>query len=90
MAQKNESGYKVPQSAATFAEALNLLQEFREKLWEAYNRGYGEWDGFYTPEGKQASQREIEQKVLDGVLEPVQEFFKERLAEEAIIGSPRS
>ena len=84
---KTGKGYLIPQKAGAYAAGLQLLQEYREKLYDAYNTAFGEWDGFYTKEGT-PSGREVEQIVLDRILEPVESYFKQRLAEEVVIGSP--
>lgn len=85
---KTESGYLVPQKAGAYAEGLRLLQEYREKLTEAYDAAFGEWDGFYHKQGEAPSEREAEERVLERVFAPVEEYFKQRLAEEVQIGFP--
>ena len=83
MAKKEvKDGYMIPKKAGAYAEALSLLQEYRSNLFDAYNKAFGEWDGFYSRRGETPSEREVEQKVLDRVLAPVEEYFKQRLAEE--------
>ena len=85
---KTGKGCVIPQKAGGYAAALQFLQEYRDKLSDAYDKAFGEWDGFLSKEGEQPSEREVEQIVLDRILEPVESYFKQRLAEEITIGSP--
>jgi hypothetical protein len=74
--------YSITPEAGAYVDALKLLDTFQQNLYEAYDRAFGEWDGFYTEEFGMASRRELEQKVVDSLLEPIKEHFKQVLYEE--------
>lgn len=78
------NSYKLTPEAGAYVEALKLLDDFQLKLWDAYDKGFGEWDGFNTEEFGQAARRELEQKVVNRLIEPLQEHFKQVLFEEII------
>ncbi len=81
--------YKLTPEAGAYVEALKLLDDFAQNLYKAYDVAFGEWDGFITEEFGQASRRELEQKVVEGLLAPLQEHFKQVLYEEIIDAKTR-
>ena len=82
MAQNTAEGYTIPKKAGAYAEGLRLLKEYRSKLFDAYDAAFGEWDGFYHKQGEVPTEREAEERVLERVFAPVEEYFKQRLSEE--------
>lgn len=74
--------YSLTPEAGAYVEALKLLQEFEVKLYEAYDKAFGEWDGVISSSSYLMSRREREQTVVEHLLEPVREHFKQVFSEE--------
>lgn len=74
--------YSLTPEAEAYVEGLKLLQEFEVKLYEAYDRAFGEWDGVISSASYLMSRREREEAAVEGLLKPLREQFKQAFSKE--------